>query len=219
MFRTILLIAVVALVAIAQQPVPSKPEWPNQWDSPFGLNIHNLLYKITNRSSHFYYNWDIKATRIAYPNGCIPYLTEKPCDLIFNPVGVYMLSPKDDKPCCLLLKNIGSVPPDFLKPFTYANQATVPNQYGDEIVTNHWEGPEGFEYWTAASNGIDIQFIYWNFGTINYVNQSASLFDLPSKCAKSCLFKDGTPLHKQMPESALHPHLAAHRAAGMMKRP
>ena len=35
--------------------------------------------------------------------------TERVANLIRSEVGTYLLSPGDDRPCCLLLKGIGSV--------------------------------------------------------------------------------------------------------------
>lgn len=224
--RLSLLVAVLValtVLATAQSPTaPPKPQWPNEFDAPFGLNVDSLLFHIHNRSSHFYYDWDLRSTRIAYPNGCLPYITEKPCDLIFNDVGLYLLSPQDDKPCCLLLSGIGSVPPDFLAPFNFADIDFVTDMYNATHECAHWKGPEGFEYWTDLQSGDDVRFqdgdltgITWAYGTINYVNQSASTFQLPSQCSSSCLFSDGrTPLAEMMPPHLLHPYMKlsmAHR--------
>lgn len=213
--------------AVAQSPTPFKPEWPNQFDAPFGLYVQNLLFNITNRSSHFYYDWDYKrSTRIEYSNGCLPYITEKPCALVFNDAGVYLLSPEDHKPCCLLLPDIGSVPPAFLAPFNYSGQQTVEDMYGLQRTTSYWTGPEEFAYWTDATSGDDVRFqdskptgIIWRYGTLNYRNQTSSMFDIPSTCAKSCLFADGkTPMHKVIPHEALHPQFHLARAYHSKKR-
>lgn len=74
MFKLTIIVAVFIACTFAQ---PQKPVWPNQFDAAFGLNIpevNNSNPAIINSSSHFYYNWDIQATLIDYPESCLPFI-------------------------------------------------------------------------------------------------------------------------------------------------
>ena len=199
---------VAALIAVATADIsvpapppvttsPSKPEWANQFDAAFGLNVEKFHYD--NRSSHMYYDWDIKATHITYQEGCLPVITTKPCDLIFNPQGTWLLAPKAGKDCCLLFKGIGSVPPNFLKPFNFSGVENATDMFGNSHITDKWVGPMGFKYWTDTKTGLDIRFedggtgVFWNYGNINFRKQNATFFNTPGSnvCKASCFLEDG----------------------------
>jgi hypothetical protein len=214
-FAPSLLIAALLAVAVLSQWAPSKPEWPNQFDAPFGLNVHILLY--FNRTSHFYYNRDSRITRIKYHDGCLPLVTRDNCDLIFNDVGTWLLAPEDNNnTCCLLFKGIGSIPPAFLAPFNYTDNTTADDYYGTSHNVYKWSGPMGFEYWTDTQSGNDVQFkdgtgdTYWNWGNFNNVNQPASIFTLPSKCTDQCKLLDEK--QRQHARKVLSPLLDLHEA-------
>lgn len=202
--RTFIVAAVlvaVALAAVTANTTPNKPEWANQWDAPFGLTVKiPKLPQYHNKSSYFRYNWDIKTSKIFYPEGCLPQITEKPCNLTFVPKGCYLSAPKLLAPfgttCCLLFPGIGSIPPNFLAPFNYNGTETVPDQAGDMHDTYRWRSEAGFQYWTDKTTGLDIQFkdgpspVYWNYGPLHFRNQTNSVFDLPNNCLPSCKPKE-----------------------------
>ena len=75
------LMLAVTTACLASQPPPPKPLWPRNFDAAFGLTTSNGA----NQSSHFYYDWDIQATLIAYPVMCLPGLATTPCNLLFLP--------------------------------------------------------------------------------------------------------------------------------------
>ena len=192
--------AVVAAAAAANVAVrdPTKPVWPTNFDIPFGLT--DVKHHYNNVSSHFYYNWEYTESLIDYPNGCLPAITTKPCQLLFNndpgfnKAGTWLLAPEAGKPCCLLFKNIGPIPPNFLAPFNFSEVTTAKNMYGEEKSVNMWKGPMGFEYWTDAATGLDVQFrdgplpVFWNFGKPNVRQQK--VFEKPDKCSVSCLLRE-----------------------------
>jgi hypothetical protein len=131
----VLLVVAVASVAVASAAFaadPDKPEWPNQFEIPFGLNVR--FPSIKNASAVFHYNWDIGA-------------------IYFVHAGIFLHQPGSGLDCCLVTPDVGAVPPNFLAPFNFSNVENVPNMFGESVSTNHWTGPDGFAYWTAVSNG------------------------------------------------------------------
>ena len=77
-----------------------------------------------------------------------------------------------------------------------------PDFYGNQVSTDHWEGPLNFEYWTVGHNdklyknwGHDIVFkdgptgVTWQWGNFDVSPQDDSLFKLPGsmdECSKKC---------------------------------
>eukprot|EP00759_Apiculatamorpha_spiralis_P057226 PhF_6_TR8509/c0_g1_i1/m.13315 len=179
-------VSILCVVTLATS-VPSKPQWPIQFESPFILS--QPIMNIYDKLCQFHYNWDIQSTRVNYPNGCIPEITNSSCDLIFNPKGTYLLLQQS---CCLLFPGVGSVPPNFLAPFNFTNVTIAKDMYGHNHVVDYWVHPgDGFAYWTDKYTGNDIKFqdgngILWNFGELVSKAQPASLFVLPSNCSAAC---------------------------------
>jgi len=173
---------------------PPKAIWPIQFDAQFGLFYPPLppAPPVVNVSSHFYYNWDITSTLIAYPAGCIPIFAGAevlPCNFIFNNVGTYFSSPAI--PTCLMFPGVGSVPPAFLEHFNFST-ATVSTDYrGFAHFVNFWVAESGFQYWTDVNTFADIQFldggsILWVWAGLHVVPQNTSMFTVPltaPKCA------------------------------------
>ena len=107
-----LLLLFFAVVVLA---VPTKPVWPEQFDTAFGLNDHLYIPPFHNVSSHMYYDWaNSKAQLLDYPVRCFPLESivsgHKPCKLLFNPKGIFYHS--DDVDCCTFVEGVGAVPPE-----------------------------------------------------------------------------------------------------------
>lgn len=177
---------------------PSKPEWPWEFDAPFGFNdVHRGF---VNETSHFYYSWPLRSTKITYPAKCpgfVPYVINgtQPCNFIFNLVGTFLIAPQAGITCCLYLPNIGPVPPAFLKPFNFSAVDWALDYYGNNHTTDYWKAYSSageFAYWTGATSGNDIQFqdgtptTMWNWGPLNTRHQNWQLFELPGPCAPRC---------------------------------
>jgi len=182
--------------ALAQ---PTKPMWPVEFDSPFGLTNLGPLSPLLNVTSHFYYNWDqLQSQVIDYPVRCIPGLEpsgeDYPCKLYFNPQGTYMSQPALNLPCCSYFPGVGAVPPTFLQGFTFNSTQNAADYYGVVHECNYWTG-SGFAYWTDATTGFDVFFqdgdtgTYWGWGDFNDQPQSKSIFTLPGsngECSQPC---------------------------------
>ncbi len=65
----------------------NRPTWPEVFDVPFGLSVEGNVSggnaPIVNCSSHFYYNFNLKAQLITYATACLPGVL---------PVCIYMFS-------------------------------------------------------------------------------------------------------------------------------
>jgi hypothetical protein len=181
--------------------LPSKPQWADVFDAPFGLNVKSSNY--SNVTSHFYYDWTYQqSSLITYPDKCLPGITTlTPCNLVFNNVGCYLFTPKDpvfpfkpeNQQCCLLFPGVGSLPPNFLAPFNFSTVEVVQDMYGKNHTCDKWHN-FGFAYWTSVATGNDIQVrdgpgdTFWNYGTLNFPNSyPESLFYIPPDCSTSCL--------------------------------
>jgi len=104
--------------------------------------------------------------------------------------------------CCTFVSGVGAVPPAFLRAYKYqGTNESQPDYYGNAVMTDHWAGPEGFEYWTVSHYderyhnwGHDIVFkdgptgVTWRWGNFNVAPQDDSLFALPAgaDCSKTC---------------------------------
>jgi len=189
---------------------PPKPEWPQQFDSPFGLFDLQPLSPVVNANAHFYYHYDtsgsapLQAQRISYPVQCIPLATNgsnSPCDLYFfngNNTGLYLAQPGIGKDCCLAIPDLGPIPPAFLGGFTWNSVQIAPDLSGTRHNSNYWAG-SGFGYWTDLQTGDDVFFqdggsgIYWAWGDFNVQPQPASVFALPAnpaECNTLCILTD-----------------------------
>jgi hypothetical protein len=185
-----ILLALVASCVLGAA-TPAKINWPSQFDVPFGLNVAASDY--TNRTAHFFYNWDLMAQRIEYHDGCLPILTEKNCDLVFNSVGTFLMAPAAGIDCCLLFPGIGPTTPDALGPFNFTKaNVSAADFYGKVHTCNEWDGA-GFLYWTDMTARTFVKFrdgptggIFWDFGTFHPGPQNVTLFDVPSKCNSTC---------------------------------
>jgi len=101
------------------------------------------------------------------------------------------------------------VPPAFLNSFTYEENETVPDMYGNQVNTHRWSGPGGFKYWTAAepytgADGTsfpqkhDVKFqdgptgVTWRFGKFDVSTPQddrlfqQSTYGTPEQCATDC---------------------------------
>jgi len=204
----------VSSLTTAAAADPPKPVWPIQFDVTFGLNSpagDSLPSPIVNASSHFYYNWDLKASLITYES-CLPGVFQDsqkyPCNITFNDIGTFLFVPDAGIDCCLWFPGVGSVPPQFLQGFNYSGFDQIVFDYtGVPIMTHYWVAQPlgGFQYWTDASNGHDIEFcdggnVLWNFQPpFNVVNQNSSLFDIPPHCSiLPCDFQEGHSIDPMM---------------------
>jgi len=196
--RTAFVFLSVLLTALGQ---PQKPVWPDEFDSPFGLNVPPVPgvvpNGIINGSAHFYYSWtDLQASLIVYEDGCLPGIftdsQNTPCNITFVPTGTFFQSP-EYTPACLWFPGVGSVPPNFLEAFNYSGfQQIVVDMNSLAHYVYFWFGPSGFQYWTEISTGFDIAFVdggtlQWAFGPLNAAPQNASLFTVPTEY-KRCPF-------------------------------
>eukprot|EP01127_Copromyxa_protea_P005845 TRINITY_DN1568_c0_g1_i1.p1 TRINITY_DN1568_c0_g1~~TRINITY_DN1568_c0_g1_i1.p1 ORF type:complete len:220 (-),score=53.29 TRINITY_DN1568_c0_g1_i1:41-700(-) len=198
----LLLLALLFVAAQAQAPPapPSKPHWGAQFDAAFGL--YSPVNNFINFTSHFYYNWDLKATLITYPERCLPtFNISLPCNLTFTPTGCFVTFPL--LPTCLLFPGVGSIPPNFLAPFDYVSSTVSLDLFGNARYANYWVAPNAtsFQYWTDAASGEDIQFldggnVLWTFGPLTDRPQDKGLFSVPSP-AVAC------------PTELFHPELEA----------
>lgn len=190
--------------------LPAKPVWPNQFDSPFGLNWSEGGVKIINNAtSHLYYDFDIEAQLIDYPELCFPFAAPEswkyPCQLLFIPEGIFVSQPDNGIDCCVLNVGVGTVPPEFLRAFIYANTEDADDFYGNAHECYHWVSGGGFAYWTSL-DGIDVQFkdddtgVFWNFGEFNVRAQDPSMFDLfPGNCSQPCFNVGQEPINELYP--------------------
>ena len=199
------LVVVVLTVASATTAVadPSKPVWPTNFQTPFGLYV--AFPPVKNATAEFYYKYDSEAQvqLLDYQQHCIPLVhwdaVGHPCKLYFNPSGVYVHQPATGLECCQLVADVGAVPPDFLTPFNFSSvQSNIIDYYGVSHTTNYWTGPDDFAYWTDATTGDDVRFqdgptgIHWYYGKFVVKPQSADIFKLPdSNCSKKCGFLAG----------------------------
>lgn len=82
MHRPLVFCLVVVLLAIAasSSAVPRKPVWPRQFDVQFGLSVVEspLNGPIVNVTSHFYYDFNVQASLVTYPELCLPGLIPVP---------------------------------------------------------------------------------------------------------------------------------------------
>jgi hypothetical protein len=180
--------------------VPTKPVWPQQFDTAFGLNDELYIPPFHNVSSHMYYDWNIQSQLLDYPVRCFPLESivsgHKPCKLLFNQKGIFYHS--DTVDCCTFVAGVGAVPPAFLGGFTYADEDTAQDMFGETHTCDHWGGSgnfpsSAFGYWTDKTSGEDIKFkdgptgVEWNFaGKLQVRSQNASMFQLPGDCSKKC---------------------------------
>ncbi len=75
-----LIVVLLACVAVAAAAVPRKPVWPRQFDVQFGLSVVEspINPPIVNATSHFYYDFNVQASLITYPDLCLPGLIPVP---------------------------------------------------------------------------------------------------------------------------------------------
>ena len=118
------------------------PVWPTQFSSPFTL--YGNIPKIENASSMFYYKYlsgenQTQAQLVDYLDRCLPFVNVKsalkaiPCKLLFINSGIYLHQPKHDIECCQFVKDVGAVPPAFLKAYTYkGTNISAPDMYGNK---------------------------------------------------------------------------------------
>jgi len=192
LFGLVLTFLSVVCVSSFEKREPEKPVWPIQFDAPFGMSTPKANPPIVNTSSHFYYNWDIKASTIVYHERCLPGLwpdsDKSGCTIWFLPAGVYIGQEAVHLDCCLLIPGVGSVPPEFLKNFKYDSIQLAEDYYGVNHTTYYWTGIDGFAYWTDAQTKADIKFkdgetgIFWNFGELEDRPQDNKWFTLPRQC-------------------------------------
>jgi len=197
----VLVVALLVVAATHANAQGGRPVWPRMFDVAFGVstlaNITDNNPPLVNKTAHFYYNWNLKAQRIDYPDACIPIFPgevwKAGCTLQFNPVGMYIIAPDLGITCCLALPGITTIPPNFLAPFDASTfLIPTPDIWGVLHNSNFWTTDAGFFYWTDTVTGQDIQFVdgdvlTWNFvPTFHTVSQPASLFKLPAGCASSC---------------------------------
>ena len=205
---TFLALACVVLTAHAAFS-PTKPVWPTQFSSHFGMYYEypSLSIRVHNASSYLYYDWNIQSQTIDYQQHCIPHLApdsnKYPCKLFFNTTGIYLNQPKNGLDCCQVAAGVGPVPPQFLQGFTYKNNETAPDYYGDIHQCYHWTGPGFFGYWTDNTTGHDIEFkdgptgVYWQFAPFVVGPQSPSLFQAPAlaSCSTPCKSSQSAVAH------------------------
>lgn len=188
------------------------PVWPRQFSAPFGLHS-GFPTSIGNASSTFYYKFmeganETQAQLVDYSTRCFPFVSarnffeSKPCKLLFIPSGIYLMQPALGIDCCTFVSGIGAVPPKFLRAYTYeGTNVSAPDLYGNDVMSDHWSGPDGFEYWTVShfdslyhNWGHDIVFqdgptgVTWRWGNFDVSPQDDSLFQLPAgaDCSKTC---------------------------------
>jgi len=186
-----MLVLVLSLVITIVHSQPTKPVWPVEFDSPFGLYNLNLPSPLVNINSHFYYNFDqLESQVITYPTNCIPIVPivgyMSPCTLYFNNNGTFFSQPAYGITCCSLFPGVGATPPQFLAGFDWkSNQTFATDFYGVTHATNYWVGSgdgSSFAYWTDLSTNHDI-FLndggtvrFWSWGNFNVAPQSPSIF-------------------------------------------
>jgi len=188
------------------------PIWPSQFSAPFGLHS-GFPTSIGNASSTFYYKFlqgdnATQAQLVDYSTRCFPFVSarnffeSKPCKLLFIPSGIYLMQPALGIDCCTFVSGVGAVPLQFLRAYTYqGTNVSAPDLYGNDVMTDHWTGPESFEYWTVSHYdslyhnwGHDIVFkdgptgVTWRWGNFDVAPQDDSLFELPAgaDCSKTC---------------------------------
>lgn len=169
--------------------------------------MHATFPKIDGAKCNFYYKYtvDVQVQTVDYYQKCFPFVNVRtaannlPCKLFFNPKGIYLSQP-GRVDCCKFVDEVGAVPPEFLQSYTYKGPEKAPDMYGNSVQCDHWEGPEGFEYWTVSHSdtvyknfGHDIVFkdgptgVTWRWGNFTVAPQAASLFELPAgKCEQKC---------------------------------
>jgi len=190
------LVALLCIASVALA-VPEKPQWPPIFNVKFGVyalaGMGGANPALINVSSNFWYDWTRIATLIEYPVQCIPIggeLYKRPCNLLFNTNGTFLIAPQSGIPCCLAFPGVGPIPPDFLKAFNYSG---LPMMLGYDIhgelhETELWTTLEGFFYWTDKKTGTDIQLIdggsiAWNFEPkLSADPQPRDVYQQPDHC-------------------------------------
>jgi len=182
----------------------------------------------------FYYKYlsgapnSTQAQLVDYVDRCLPFVNIKsalkaiPCKLLFINSGIYLHQPKHDIDCCRFVKDVGAVPPAFLKAYTYkGTNISAPDMYGNNVMCDQWDGPQGFQYWTVSHYdklyknwGHDILFkdgptgVTWRWGNFNVTEQPDELFQLfsdPATCSKSC-----TKFLTEEERAEMERHIAKH---------
>jgi len=193
------------LPACLGHPADECPIWPEEFAAPFTL--HSNLPHIDGAKSNFYYKYivDAQVQTVDYYEKCFPFVNARtavdnlPCKLFFRPAGIYLSQP-GRVDCCKFVDGVGAVPPQFLQSYTYQGTENAPDMYGNSVLCEKWNGPEGFKYWTVAPNDItyknvghDIVFqdgptgVTWRWGNFTVEPQASSLFELPAgNCEESC---------------------------------
>ena len=93
----------------------------------------------------FYYKYlsgspnSTQAQLVDYTERCLPFVNVKsalkaiPCKLLFIKSGIYLHQPKHNIECCQFVKDVGAVPPAFLKAYTYkGTNISAPDMYGNK---------------------------------------------------------------------------------------
>jgi len=124
------------------------PIWPREFSAPFGL--HATVPSIGNASSMFYYKFEEQGTQaqlVDYSTRCFPFASgrnffqSKPCKLLFRPEAIYLMQPALGVDCCTFVSDVGPVPPNFLRAYTYQHtNESAPDLYGNQVQCDKWTG-------------------------------------------------------------------------------
>jgi hypothetical protein len=200
-FFVAVILAVAAVGVLAQAPNP-PPIWPAQFQARFGVSDSIVIGgSIVNETSYIYYNIDITAQLLDYPERCpaspdILTGSKSACKLLFLETGIYLNQPAENIDCCLLFAGVGPTPRNFTRGMDWQGQDQAADFYGDihqcDYYTNGGIAP--FKYWTEVGTHHDVMFhdgagANWAWDHLNVTAQDPSIFELfadPQTCAKGC---------------------------------
>ena len=98
----------------------------------------------------FYYKYTdngTQAQRVDYNSHCFPFANarsvfeSKPCKLYFvggPKIGIYLHQPAHNVDCCQFVAGVGTVPPQFLRAYTYkGTNMSAPDMYGNNVSCDY----------------------------------------------------------------------------------
>ena len=98
----------------------------------------------------FYYKYTdngTQAQRVDYNSHCFPFANarsvfeSKPCRLYFvggPKIGIYLHQPAHNVDCCQFVAGVGTVPPQFLRAYTYkGTNMSAPDMYGNNVSCDY----------------------------------------------------------------------------------
>jgi len=172
----------------SSDPGPSPPVWPNSFYVDFITEI--LSFHVFGSPSTLYYDWNIQSQRLDYTactSGIVPF--PGPCSFIFNATMTFLLD-NISKNCCVLLTDVGTIPPNWAAVLSYQGPAQASGK-----PVQWWQGGTPVHNLFQDVNINSSMFLWvedvnetWVFDPsgFNVGALSPSLFEIPPSCTCVC---------------------------------